>query len=355
MFKLEPTNIVANDARIVQLNRVKKSMICLLDECIKKLKLQEGNIGQICSVIEKMEGFSPNMHFLHDRLQFSMRGQDVQSVRLHLEKIVQEVQKVTGCDQYISVETLKGVDWEDFIVKEAIRLTKQDCGEEAEILALSEAELAEAKNHVFNALCLIARNDQNMFDELKVHVRVIKLFTGKVTMGFTDVRILGAMLLRLPRKNIDPVLYFVEHIVHEASHMHLNCLMAKDPLILNSPEERFISPLRPDPRPMIGVYHATYVSARIARTFCNIYAATGDKRMLKIVAETLDETIRGVSEISRSARLTFAGKEILASIKCFFDMVSQMPEWMDYPFKQPLIHRFGVGETKVDSLYKEVV
>src|SRR5260221_14334319 len=96
---------------------------------------------------------------------------------------------------------------------------------------------------------------------------MIKLFCGKVVQGYTDTRVLGAIFLRLPSKNINPLGYFIEHVVHEAFHIYLNCLMASDPIILNSREKCFMSPLRVDPRSMIGVFHATYVSASVSQTF----------------------------------------------------------------------------------------
>ena len=37
----------------------------------------------------------------------------------------------------------------------------------------------------------------------------------------------------------------------------------EEPLVFNDDEQLYVSPLRPDPRPMDGIYHATYVSARM--------------------------------------------------------------------------------------------
>ena len=56
-------------------------------------------------------------------------------------------------------------------------------------------------------------------------------------------------------------------LVHEATHQLLFGLAREEPLVTNPPGERFTSPLRRDPRPMDGVFHATYVAARLSCLF----------------------------------------------------------------------------------------
>src|SRR5690348_973271 len=58
-------------------------------------------------------------------------------------------------------------------------------------------------------------------------------------------------------------LQVVQTLAHESSHMHLFAVALDEPLVHNSDEERYQSPLRVDPRPMDGIYHATYVTARM--------------------------------------------------------------------------------------------
>ncbi len=58
-------------------------------------------------------------------------------------------------------------------------------------------------------------------------------------------------------------MYFLDHITHETSHLVLHTLMNVDPLITNGHAQRFDAPIRPDPRPLYGIYHATFVLSRI--------------------------------------------------------------------------------------------
>ena len=52
-------------------------------------------------------------------------------------------------------------------------------------------------------------------------------------------------------------------LVHEAAHALLFAHTAGNPIVLNDPEERYASPLRQDARGMDGIFHATFVSARM--------------------------------------------------------------------------------------------
>ncbi len=55
----------------------------------------------------------------------------------------------------------------------------------------------------------------------------------------------------------------VEVLAHECAHSLLFGFCTEEALVLNDDEELFSSPLRRDARPMDGIYHATFVSARM--------------------------------------------------------------------------------------------
>jgi hypothetical protein len=54
-----------------------------------------------------------------------------------------------------------------------------------------------------------------------------------------------------------------EALTHETAHLLLFGMTGGNPLVENPDAERHASPLRPDPRPMEGIAHATYVLARM--------------------------------------------------------------------------------------------
>lgn len=349
MFTINPDRDSAKLARQAQSDKVKKSIAYLIQECVTKLKLSDIDISLSLNTLGSIDRLPPEIHHLHHALQASMRKQDVPITKLTFNKLINTLMNYAVQDSWINVSSIGNSEWETFIANEAIRLTEEDCGETAVIEPILESELNPAKDILNAAINLIARYDPEMFDEICEQVSIIKLFNGKITMGLTDVRMLGAMFIRLPRTKINPVLYFFEHIIHEASHIHLNCLMAIDPIILNLPDERFISPLRPDLRPMIGVFHATFVSTRIVRSLMKLLQTTNDFDLLHPLAESLDEVIRGITEIKKNAKLTENGKQLLEEMQNVLDFGSRINEWKNYDFTKPRSHRFGAGKTIIDT------
>jgi HEXXH motif-containing protein len=95
----------------------------------------------------------------------------------------------------------------------------------------------------------------------------IKIFDGRGLRGETCNIVFGSIWLRIPEPHEHPVAYWIEHLVHEISHLQLIALGIHDKLVLNSDVERFPAPIREDPRPMFGVLHATFVLARMVRIF----------------------------------------------------------------------------------------
>lgn len=78
--------------------------------------------------------------------------------------------------------------------------------------------------------------------------------------SFTSPRLHGVTFL----SQSDDTLRLAEAIVHEHSHMELHLLMSVEPLTGNiSPDARFYSPWRPDPRPIAGLFHGLYVFSEV--------------------------------------------------------------------------------------------
>jgi HEXXH motif-containing protein len=71
----------------------------------------------------------------------------------------------------------------------------------------------------------------------------------------------GALALNVGREK-SPVL-MAETLAHEGAHSFLFGHTIEEPLVRNPDTELYKSPLRYDPRPMDGIYHATFVTARM--------------------------------------------------------------------------------------------
>lgn len=107
-----------------------------------------------------------------------------------------------------------------------------------------------------------------------------------------------------------------EVLAHESGHSLLFGLCRETALVENDPEERFSSPLRTDERPMDGVFHATFVSARMHWTMSRLArspALTSDQQAEALACARVDADnfAAGIDIVRRHARLTPLGAAIL--------------------------------------------
>jgi hypothetical protein len=174
--------------------------------------------------------------------------------------------------------------------------------------AFPPKELMEAEH-------LIEELNPALWDEYETYVSSVKLFSSRTIQGATSPRFFGNIYLRLPYSSEDPVFFYLEHLVHELSHLHLYAMMAEDPLFLNEATELFTSPLRPDKRPMMGIFHATFVLARIAsifRSYVEKYPLNEEAK--EILRKTEKAFSEGYQIVSTQAKLTERGRDIVESL-----------------------------------------
>ncbi len=79
--------------------------------------------------------------------------------------------------------------------------------------------------------------------------------------GASSYMLWGALFLSVDDEKSD--LEMMETLAHESAHSFLFGLTIDEPLTYDNDNQLHDSPLRRDPRPMDGIYHATFVSARM--------------------------------------------------------------------------------------------
>lgn len=79
--------------------------------------------------------------------------------------------------------------------------------------------------------------------------------------GGSHFQLWGALFLNADFHQTEQAI--VEVVAHESAHSLLFGFCTEEPLVFNDDEDLFPSPLRRDLRPMDGIYHATFVSARM--------------------------------------------------------------------------------------------
>ncbi|MBL8954426.1 MAG: hypothetical protein JNK82_26850 [Myxococcaceae bacterium] len=112
------------------------------------------------------------------------------------------------------------------------------------------------------ACALIERVDPELARELTAVTEYVVLLRGGEFVGASTIRCFGATFL-----NMQPswsALCFADHLVHEAAHQLLHTVQERQPLLLNRHFLGAPSPIRSDPRPLYGSFHATFVFLRLA-------------------------------------------------------------------------------------------
>ena len=131
----------------------------------------------------------------------------------------------------------------------------------------TDAEAAACVAEIDAGMALLADADPACHAELRALQRVILLgcprsdaaedrFNGASTFFLWG----GVLLNAAPRRN--PAM-MLDLLVHEASHMLLFGLVDGGALSENDPAARYSSPLRQDPRPIDGIFHAAFVATRV--------------------------------------------------------------------------------------------
>ncbi|MBY0468605.1 MAG: hypothetical protein K2Q07_06470 [Burkholderiaceae bacterium] len=132
--------------------------------------------------------------------------------------------------------------------------------------------------------------------------------------GASHYQLWGLLLLN-PAHHRTP-LAVAEVLAHEAGHSLLFGLTVDEPLVLNDDDELFVSPLRPDPRPMDGIYHATFVSARMAWAMesladSGLLSPADQKHALDEAAKDRANFSNGWETVMQHGRLSPTGAQIM--------------------------------------------
>ena len=181
--------------------------------------------------------------------------------------------------------------------------------------------VAQMAQDDFRTIALVAQEALALLDdaapelagEIRGLLRELVLVTsaeGAGLGGASTFYLWGAMFLNGPA-HPDRV-SIAEALAHESGHTLLFGLGMGSPLVENSPEERYPSPLRRDLRPLEGIVHATYVSARMCYALTRLLESdllTKKERSAVLAARDRDRGAyrNGLQVVSEHARWTPIG------------------------------------------------
>ncbi len=178
-------------------------------------------------------------------------------------------------------------------------------------------------------LALLDRALPALAGEVRAIVRQVVIAGGDPASrlqfdGGSHYQLWGALFLN-GAFHPDPVAV-AEVLAHESAHSLLFGFCTHESLVENADEERYPSPLREDLRPMDGIYHATFVSARMHWAMSAL-AASGALNTDEIeaaraaAASDLRNFDAGDSVVRAHGRLTATGAALLEGARAYVDAV----------------------------------
>ncbi|WP_048862780.1 HEXXH motif domain-containing protein, partial [Acidisphaera rubrifaciens] len=156
-------------------------------------------------------------------------------------------------------------------------------------------------------------------DEIDALVGEVVFAAGRISAtmtfdGISSFAAFGALVLNAAEHRTVPGA--LAGYVHEAAHLLLFAHTEGRALVENGPEAIHASPLRPDPRPMDGIFHATFVSARMAFALehalaCDALAASDRDETARLLAGARRAFADGLAILRAAGRPTTVGHALI--------------------------------------------
>lgn len=206
----------------------------------------------------------------------------------------------------------------DPIAERYVRLINTDPSVSFTVLPPTPAIAAACRERIAAAFRLLDAGDPALAAEIRALIGEIVLAIGPedptamLFDGASSFMLWGAIVLNATAHRTD--LEMAQALAHESGHNLLFGLSADGPLVENDDKARYPSPLRADPRPMDGIVHATYVTARMQRAVAQLLDAGAVNRAeaeasLAAHRRAFDQ---GWAVIASDGRLSERGRAVMA-------------------------------------------
>lgn len=176
---------------------------------------------------------------------------------------------------------------------------------------------------------LLKKVDSGFFFEINLLInKIIPLGTAKNVHNSASYKeCIGHLYLGYEITSEFPEILNLEAIIHEFSHNKLNLIMHFDPIILNAYEEKYYSAIRPDARPISGVflgYHAFAPTMYILMKAYNDGLIEKDESLLNKIVLYHFKTKLLQKVIQKYANLTEIGKKISSEIDFVIEKMDEI-------------------------------
>lgn len=214
-----------------------------------------------------------------------------------------------------------------------LELLNSDSGSEFIFLSPPPDMVASFEKRFQRSWALMEKALPELAGEVRSLVSQIIVVTGDENSrlqfdGGSFFKAWGALFINAAMQTNE--LKLIETLAHESAHTLLFGFCDKEPLVANADEELFPSPLRIDLRPMDGIYHATFVSARMhwAVTELMHSGMLSDEEMTlaqSMTSESHEHFWAGYATVQAHAKLTSTGRQLMDHAHAYMRNATALP------------------------------
>ncbi len=281
------------------------------------IKISTSSIERFNSFIKKARAvrkLPPSLFFYYFKLKNLVSQAACQKT---FEKCISSITKIDlGFSENYTINKAFSENWE----KEALEDLEKDNSNVGNLFFKEPVneKFNQAKLLVLKALDLLQELKDPFNDYITEYLQSIKLCDGNLVVGASSPKFFGSIYIKIPKHSENHIFYYCEHIIHEVSHLHLDCLFACDKLILNPPTDRYPAPIRTDLRPMYGVFHATFVLSKMKRIFNRLnldFSSSENKDIINSFYENISSQFeQGFSVLKKNGIFTEKGQQIFDTL-----------------------------------------
>jgi hypothetical protein len=243
--------------------RLKESLEHIFQQCRGHIDFDRYRTKALLARLDDGAQLPPSLYGDYFALVRAIQDEDLQEAAKLLDSVLGYV------DSPAVSFRIRPFNRNGFRIEEEAQVRSQFVSEsllDEQLSHLGEIDESDVVNQTQRAIDLLRQHAPRTFSEIETFLAELIAARGNPVDGITfdgcsSLERWGSILINATLSRTD--LQLAEAIVHECSH---NILFAMAPVnfhVLNDPGERYDSPLRTDPRPMNGIYHATFVLSRM--------------------------------------------------------------------------------------------
>lgn len=276
-------------------------------------------LERLCALLRDGVRFPPSTFALYYDLVPALEDGDRRQAELLFAGLAEERRAAAG----ISVHAIG----EGSASHHAERYRRMmDAGQQLgfEFSSPSPALASEFEARFREAMDVLDSGVPELADEIRAIISEVVIVSDDEFDGGSSYMLWGALFLSAALERSDVEL--IEVIAHESAHSLLFGLCTDEALVNNDDEELYPSPLREDPRPMDGVFHATFVSARIHWVLTKLLEREVLEPQKAAAALEARERDRanfedGYGVVARHGDLTETGRAVMAGARAYMDSI----------------------------------